>query len=82
MPWCETCDRYLAPNALTQDGECPECGTQSEIEQSTQNKKGKKGTKKRKFKISKIPWHLWILIVVLGIYLSWRIVQGITALFS
>ena len=26
MPWCDDCDRYLAPSAVTPDGTCPTCG--------------------------------------------------------
>lgn len=26
MPWCDDCDRYLAPNAMGDDGTCPTCG--------------------------------------------------------
>ncbi|MDY7103959.1 MAG: hypothetical protein S0880_22470 [Actinomycetota bacterium] len=26
MPWCDTCERWHAPNALTEDGRCPVCG--------------------------------------------------------
>lgn len=26
MPWCDTCDQYLAPPAVTPDGRCPTCG--------------------------------------------------------
>jgi hypothetical protein len=28
-------------------------------------------------KDQKVPWHFWILIVGLGIYLAWRAFQGI-----
>ncbi len=25
---------------------------------------------------SKVPWHFWVLVVALGIYLGWRLIQG------
>ncbi len=28
-------------------------------------------------KATKIPWHFWILLVALVVYLSWRAFQGI-----
>lgn len=28
MPWCEGCDRLLEEDELTEEGECPECGTE------------------------------------------------------
>ena len=27
MPWCEECDRLVEDEELTEDGECPTCGT-------------------------------------------------------
>jgi hypothetical protein len=26
---------------------------------------------------SKVPWHFWLLLLAAGIYLGWRLVQGI-----
>ena len=26
MPWCEDCEKYWAPSAMTPEGECPDCG--------------------------------------------------------
>ncbi len=28
MPWCEQCDRHLDAEELTEDGDCPTCGTE------------------------------------------------------
>ncbi|MEZ5322580.1 MAG: hypothetical protein R2698_11020 [Microthrixaceae bacterium] len=25
----------------------------------------------------KVPWHFWLLVIALAIYLGWRLVQGI-----
>lgn len=27
MPWCEECDELVEDDDLTEDGECPVCGT-------------------------------------------------------
>ena len=27
MPWCEECEDIVEDEDLTEDGECPECGT-------------------------------------------------------
>ncbi len=67
MPWCEPCAKYLSPNALTKEGQCGECGFQCVEE------KAKWRFLRKKF--FGIPWHLWILIVVLGGYLIWRLIQ-------
>ena len=26
MPWCDSCDRFLSPNTVHDDGTCPSCG--------------------------------------------------------
>lgn len=26
MPWCDSCDRFLSPNTVRDDGSCPSCG--------------------------------------------------------
>lgn len=82
MPWCETCTQYLAPNALTEEGDCPKCGNQCEAAQK--NGTAKNGTEKShapKARKRKIPWHLWVLIIVLGVYLTWRLIQLLLYLF-
>jgi uncharacterized paraquat-inducible protein A len=28
VPWCEECDRLVEDDDLTEDGECPRCGTE------------------------------------------------------
>lgn len=27
MPWCDSCDRFLSPNTVRDDGTCPDCGS-------------------------------------------------------
>ena len=63
MPWCDTCSRYHAPNALTADGDCPVCG--DHIEDPAEEID------------PKVPWHFWLLLAAAVIYLGWRLVQGI-----
>lgn len=29
---------------------------------------------------TRIPWHFWLLIVAMTIYLGWRLIQGLVAL--
>jgi hypothetical protein len=61
VPWCEDCSKFWNPNSLPPDGTCPTCGRF--IADAPPE--------------AKVPWHFWILIVALGIYLSWRAWQGI-----
>lgn len=69
MPWCENCNRYLTPNTMSKHGHCPSC----EGEVDTPEGHGEPAPK--------IPWHFWLMIIALTIYLGWRLVQLIALLF-
>ena len=63
MPWCEPCERFYNPNTVNRDGTCPTCGEQlGEPEEH--------GWKA-------VPWHFWLLLAALGLYLGWRLIQGV-----
>ncbi len=62
MPWCDDCERYLAPSAMTPEGACPTCGRDLEApEPSTEAADDEKA-----------PWHFKLLVVALVAYLGWR----------
>jgi hypothetical protein len=63
MPWCDSCSRYYAPNAMPVNGTCPSCG-QAIAEAQDQP--------------AKAPWHFKLLVVAAVIYLGWRLIQGVT----
>ena len=77
MPWCSECDRFYTQSTLNGDGTCPE-GHQAadpptppptpevEVEAEEIEDDGRGA-----------PWHFWLMVVVLVIYLGWRLVQGI-----
>ena len=65
MPWCETCDRFYNPNSLASDGTCTTCGQFI----AEPPKEGEEDTK--------VPWHFWVLVAALVLYLGWRLVQTI-----
>jgi hypothetical protein len=65
MPWCDRCDRYLAPNALKTDGTCPTCAERVDT------------TDLKNPVPAKVPWHFWLMVAALVVYLGWRLVQGI-----
>ena len=67
MPWCDTCDVYLAPNTLREDGTCPTC------EHTPDTADLAKATAAPQ----RAPWHFWVMVVALVAYLGWRLVQGI-----
>ena len=61
MPWCEPCGRFYNPNTLTSEGKCPADHQVADPAKDQQ----------------KVPWHFWLLLVALAIYLGWRVVQGV-----
>lgn len=63
MPWCEPCGRFYNPNTLKPDGTCPTCDTQLAEPKSTDDDR------------QRPPWHFWLLLGALSIYLGWRMVQ-------
>ncbi len=64
MPWCENCARFYNPNTLRPDGSCPTCNTKlAEPPGATSESVGK------------VPWHFWLLLGAVAIYLGWRLVQ-------
>jgi hypothetical protein len=72
VPWCEDCAKYLTPTSLNDDGTCPSCGRPvGEIEQRATEEA----------KDERTPWHFKLLVAALGVYLGWRLVQGIVWIF-
>ena len=69
MPWCETCSRFYNPNSVAPDGTCVKCGA-------------KIGEPADRPVDTKVPWHFWILVVALVVYLGWRFIQLIGWLVS
>lgn len=93
MPWCEACDRFYTPSTLSAQGDCPEGhhvadpGTVPPIVQSAAPPRGQDeggdgaagpGEEPR----AKVPWHFWLLVAAVVLYLGWRLVQGIAWLLS
>lgn len=81
MPWCEECARYFTPSAMNDDGTCPACGR--EIEATAPERVTPKNLDLRKLAAgetgdlddTKAPWHFKLLMVLLVLYLGWRIVD-------
>jgi hypothetical protein len=63
MPWCEDCEHYWAPSAMTPDGKCPDCGAELEAPAGGDGEpEAEEGA----------PWHFKLLVVMLVAYLVWR----------
>jgi hypothetical protein len=82
MPWCEDCAKYWTPSAMNDDGTCPSCGRVVEppepatlVTARTLNlKKLAAGADGSEDDVS-APWHFKVLMVLLVLYLGWRIVD-------
>ena len=66
MPWCETCSKFWNPTSMSAAGECPACGRV--IADPAKLAVAKK---------ARVPWHFWLLLVALVIYLGFRAYQGV-----
>lgn len=68
MPWCDDCDRFYTPSTLTEEGKCPDGHHVADPDENAPS--------------TKIPWHFWLMVIALAIYLGWRLIQGIEWLLS
>lgn len=64
MPWCETCERFYNPKSVAPDGTCMTCGRFIADEDADAASES-----------SGIPWHFWVLVVALILYLGWRLIE-------
>ena len=75
MPWCEPCQHYYAPSAMTPEGHCPRCGADllapDPPPAEGEAVDGAAGDEK-------VPWHFKLMVVLLVIYLGWRFIQLFT----
>lgn len=60
MPWCEDCAKFWNPNSMPPDGACPKCGRLIADPPESQ----------------RAPWHFYLLVIGVVIYMGWRAVQG------
>jgi len=79
VPWCEDCAKYLAPTAMNDDGTCPTCGRslaeQQPITAKNVNLRKLAAGEGGEEKDMKAPWHFKLLMVLLALYLGYRVVQ-------
>jgi len=83
MPWCEDCAKYYAPSAMTDDGACPTCRRPLEAAavkpkvtaKNLDLKKLAAGEDADADDDASAPWHFKLLMVLLALYLTWRIVD-------
>ena len=69
MPWCDDCERYWAPSAMTPEGMCPTCGASLDAPEHAEHADGEDGGTDAD---EKAPWHFKLLVVLLVVYLVYR----------
>jgi len=70
VPWCESCSKFWNPTSMSEAGECPTCGR-------VIADPAKIAAVKAGGKAAKVPWHFWLLLVALVLYLGFRAYQGV-----
>lgn len=63
MPWCEPCARFYNPNTLDDHGDCPEGHHVADAPEPEGPVRA--------------PWHFWVLVAGVLLYLGWRLLQGV-----
>lgn len=83
MPWCEDCERFYTPSTLSAEGDCPSGHHVADpdapllVQSGAPGRDEEGGARSR----PRAPWHFWVLVAAVVIYLGWRLVQGIMLLF-
>jgi hypothetical protein len=87
VPWCEDCAKYWAPSAMREDGTCPTCGRSLEAPAvpststtpstpiTAKNLDLRKLAARSDDESESAPWHFKLLMVLLVLYLGWRLVD-------
>jgi hypothetical protein len=75
--FCEPCNKWRHPNALLADGSCPKCGTK--LDEHAEEVADDVSAEAQE--ATKIPWHFWVMVAATVLYLGWRVIQGLQALF-
>ena len=70
MPWCPSCDRYLAPASVKTDGTCTRCGAAVDPGRA-------RAPARDDEPLDPLPWHFKLLVGAITLYLGYRAFQGI-----
>jgi len=66
--WCDACNAYRAVDDESGSA-CPECA--ADLSATEEGRVG-----------DSAPWHFWLVVIALALYLGWRLIQGVAALFG
>jgi hypothetical protein len=81
MPWCEDCDRFYTPSTLTTEGDCPEGHHVADPEDAAHLVQSTAEPREEEPE-PKVPWHFWLLLVSVVVYLGWRAWEGVEWLIN
>ena len=85
VPWCESCEAFYNPNTLRADGTCPRCGAQvgdpAAVATDVDDENVRNDDAEEEELVAKVPWHFWVGVIAMVVYLGWRFVQGIAWFF-
>ncbi|MEZ5341623.1 MAG: hypothetical protein R2706_09255 [Acidimicrobiales bacterium] len=71
MPWCDTCDHYVKPEDVDDGGKHSECGSEVDV-----------ADQRVEMASPRAPWHFKLMVVLLVLYLGWRLVQFVLWIFG
>jgi hypothetical protein len=74
VPWCEPCGRFYTPSTLESDGRCPDGHPVADPPSGLPQAADGDGSEPERLRV---PWHFWLLVAALVVYLGWRLVQGV-----
>tara|TARA_Y100000590_G_scaffold297287_1_gene334981 strand:+ start:319 stop:513 length:195 start_codon:yes stop_codon:yes gene_type:complete len=63
---------FYNPNTLPVDGSCPDCGVPVSVGEHVEVYEAVERD---------VPWHFWVGVVAVVVYLGWRFLQGVFWLF-
>lgn len=81
MPWCEDCAKFWNPNSVAADGTCPSCGRAVATDRPDRDADPTWGMGPDDIDTT-VPWHFWVMLAALGVYLGWRVLQGVAWLLG
>ena len=82
MPWCTACDRFLSPSSVLTDGSCPACGRPVDAGGARLATEVDETAELDDQEPDALPWHLWLMLAALAVYLGYRAFQGIEWIFG
>jgi len=73
MPWCDPCQKSWTPTSLKADGTCPQCGESVDLVPMPEPPTAAE--------THRIPWHFWLVVIAISIYLLFRLFQLVLWVF-